>query len=424
MSSNATGPAISISGLSKRYRIAHEEAAYGRLSEELSTAVRHPIDTLRGRNRETHEWFWALRDVSLEVQAGTALGIVGRNGAGKSTLLKVLSRVTEPTSGTATLRGRLASLLEVGTGFHPELTGRENIYLSGSILGMRKAEINSRFDEIVDFAEVERFIDTPVKRYSSGMLVRLGFAVAAHLEPEILIVDEVLAVGDAAFQRKCVGKLRSTSRSGRTVVFVSHNIDAITELTTECVHLSQGEIVASGDTASVVGEYLTSGQGESATGTVNDLGPYRRELHTDTPIRIAEISLLSSTPGQLGPSEELTISTTFDVVAPVREAVVTIMLRNEAGHTVTIVYSPDSSFTLSARPGTETTITRVNDLLLTPGRYSVDIGVSRGPGYRAFDVVLGVPLFEVPDRPTSHWPDRPWGAVHPPQTAWSTSTDE
>jgi lipopolysaccharide transport system ATP-binding protein len=235
--------AISVEGLGKMYRLSHKGRRPDSFREAITSAVLGPFRRLRelsGRD-ESLEEFWALKDVSFEVQPGEVVGIIGRNGAGKSTLLKVLSRIVEPTEGRAILRGRVASLLEVGTGFHPELSGRENIYLNGSILGMKKREIDSKFDEIVSFAEVEKFLDTPVKRYSSGMYVRLAFAVAAHLEPEILIVDEVLAVGDAEFQKKCLGKMQDVaSGSGRTVLFVSHNILALASLCTRGVVLNRG----------------------------------------------------------------------------------------------------------------------------------------------------------------------------------------
>src|ERR1700727_864736 len=235
---------ISVENLSKRYLVGHRgqrdgQASYTALrdviGQELRNFARKATDVMSGRQvvqGDEIEDHWALKDVSFEVQQGEVLGIIGRNGAGKSTLLKILSRITEPTAGRVTLSGRVASLLEVGTGFHPELTGRENIFLNGAILGMPRAEIRKKFDEIVSFAEVEKFLDTPVKRYSSGMYVRLAFAVAAHLEPEILVVDEVLAVGDAAFQKKCLGKLEHVSKeSGRTVLFVSHNMAAVKSLT-------------------------------------------------------------------------------------------------------------------------------------------------------------------------------------------------
>jgi lipopolysaccharide transport system ATP-binding protein len=262
-------PVISVEHLSKRYLVGHRtertlDEQYPNLRDMLErtlrNSVRKAVDIVRVRQivqGDEVEEFWALKDVSFEVQEGEVLGIIGRNGAGKSTLLKILSRITEPTLGRVTLRGRVASLLEVGTGFHPELTGRENIYLNGAILGMNRAEIRKKFDEIVAFAEVETFLDTPVKRYSSGMYVRLAFAVAAHLEPEILVVDEVLAVGDAEFQKKCLGKMNEVShREGRTVLFVSHNMRAVTQLTDRAILLSRGSIAHEGRAQSVVQSYL------------------------------------------------------------------------------------------------------------------------------------------------------------------------
>lgn len=241
---------IRVENLSKQYRIGQYEAAYKTLRESIMN-----VFSRRDGNRET---IWALKDVSFQVNRGEVVGIIGRNGAGKSTLLKILCRVTEPTEGHAYINGRVGSLLEVGTGFHPELTGSENIFLNGAILGMRKAEIERKFDEIVAFAEIEKFIDTPVKRYSSGMYVRLAFAVAAHLEPEILLVDEVLAVGDVAFQKKCLGKMENISKQGRTVLFVSHNMAAINALCDRVIFLDEGKIMEIGRTADVIAEYLSS----------------------------------------------------------------------------------------------------------------------------------------------------------------------
>ena len=241
--------AISTEGLGKRYRIGAKQARYRTLRDTLADGFSAPFKKaaalLRGEAygaASLDRDIWALRNVSFEVEHGEVVGLIGRNGAGKSTALKVLSRITEPTEGQATIHGRVGTLLEVGTGFHPELTGRENIYLSGAILGMRKAEIERKFDEIVDFSEIETFLDTPVKHYSSGMYVRLAFAVAAHLEPEILVVDEVLAVGDALFQRKCLGKMGDVARGGRTVLFVSHNMKSIRNLCQRAVWLDQGEV--------------------------------------------------------------------------------------------------------------------------------------------------------------------------------------
>jgi lipopolysaccharide transport system ATP-binding protein len=261
---------ISVENLSKSYLVGHKSAGQGYkrytalrdvIGHEVRNFARNAINIVRGRQvvlGDQVEEFWALKDVSFEVNRGEVLGIIGRNGAGKSTLLKILSRITEPTEGRVMLRGRVASLLEVGTGFHPELTGRENIYLNGAILGMTRAEIRRKFDEIVAFAEVERFLDTPVKRYSSGMYVRLAFAVAAHLEPEILIVDEVLAVGDAEFQQKCLGKMQDISHGeGRTILFVSHSLPAILNLCTTVICLRDGSIAELGDPIPVCGNYAT-----------------------------------------------------------------------------------------------------------------------------------------------------------------------
>jgi lipopolysaccharide transport system ATP-binding protein len=247
--------AVRVEGLSKRYRIGRRRRPSDSLKEALTERARRLLR--RGDSPDDEERFvWSLRDVSFEVREGEAVGVIGRNGAGKSTLLKILSRVTAPTEGRVEIMGRVGSLLEVGTGFHPELTGRENVFLNGAILGMSKAEIDAKFDEIVAFAEVERFLDTPIKRYSSGMYTRLAFAVAAHLEPEILIVDEVLAVGDSSFQRKCLGKMDDVTRLGRTVLFVSHNMAAVTRLCPRALLLDSGRVVAYGQSQEVVDQYV------------------------------------------------------------------------------------------------------------------------------------------------------------------------
>jgi lipopolysaccharide transport system ATP-binding protein len=247
--------AIRVEGLSKQYRLGEWGTRFGAVREQLAAGF---------RRRGSFETIWALDDVSFEIEPGEAVGVIGRNGAGKTTLLKILSRITRPTRGYAEFRGRVGTLLEVGTGFHPELTGRDNIFLNGAILGMRRAEIERKFDDIVAFSGVERFIDTPVKRYSSGMYVRLAFSVAAHLEPEILLVDEVLAVGDFEFQRKCLGKMQDVAQSGRTVLFVSHNMSAVSRLCDRAILLAEGRLVLDGPTPQVVGVYLTSDLGTSA----------------------------------------------------------------------------------------------------------------------------------------------------------------
>lgn len=251
-------PAIRVENLSKEYVIGGRGVARENLREMLSRSISSPLRrVLRGvRPAVSMERFWALKDISFEVSEGEAVGIIGRNGAGKSTLLKILSRVTAPTEGRAELRGRVSSLLEVGTGFHPELTGRENVYLNGAILGMRRAEIREKFDEIVAFSEIDKFIDTPVKRYSSGMYVRLAFSVAAHLEPEILVVDEVLAVGDASFQKKCIGKMEEVRKGGRTILFVSHSMPAVRNICQRALWIDGGRIVRTGSAAEVADEYL------------------------------------------------------------------------------------------------------------------------------------------------------------------------
>lgn len=250
--------AISARDLGKRYIIGHEVRRSDTLRDAVGAGIRGVWQKLRGRRLERED-FWALKDLNFDINPGEVVGVIGRNGAGKSTLLKVLSRITEPTCGKIELRGRIASLLEVGTGFHPELSGRENIFLNGAILGMTRREIQRRFDEIVDFSEVERFLDTPVKRYSSGMYVRLAFAVAAHLEPEILIVDEVLAVGDASFQKKCLGKMQDVaSTGGRTVLFVSHNMSVMLSLCQRALFLKEGQLILDSDVQSAVSAYLSN----------------------------------------------------------------------------------------------------------------------------------------------------------------------
>ncbi len=264
--------ALQLVALSKQYRIGVRQERYYTLRDTLTEAVARPFQILAsffsrngaGSRTPGASSIWALKDVSFEVKPGEVVGIIGRNGAGKSTLLKVLSRITEPTEGRAKIHGRVASLLEVGTGFHPELTGRENIYLNGAILGMKRADIDRKFDEIVAFAEVEQFIDTPVKHYSSGMYLRLAFAVAAHIEPEILIVDEVLAVGDAAFQKKCLEKMSDVAKKGRTVLFVSHNLGAVIRLCDRCIWLNEGRVVRDGVPSEIINAYLKEGTNNQA----------------------------------------------------------------------------------------------------------------------------------------------------------------
>lgn len=286
-----SGPIITIEKLGKKYLLGERGRAsgYRRLSEDLLDAVKRPFrrKVAPANDKAPSNDFWALENVSFDVQEGEVVGIIGRNGAGKSTLLKILSRITDPSAGRVRLRGRVASLLEIGTGFHPELTGRENIFLNGAILGMTRAEIRKKLDEIVNFAEVEKFLDTPVKRYSSGMYVRLAFAVAAHLEPEILVVDEVLAVGDSAFQKKCLGKMGEVARGGRTVLFVSHNMGTIISLCEKAVWLDAGRVKLSGGSKEVVGRYATEGSLRQAEAEVS---PGQR-IQGNGPARIERVGL-------------------------------------------------------------------------------------------------------------------------------------
>ncbi|HVA16274.1 MAG TPA: ABC transporter ATP-binding protein [Candidatus Dormibacteraeota bacterium] len=272
---------IRVEGIGKRYRVGQRES-YRALRDVLSNAFRS------NGKRASKDFIWAVRDVSFEVKQGEVVGLIGRNGAGKSTLLKLLARITRPTVGHAELHGRIASLLEVGTGFHPELTGRENIFLSGAILGMSKAEIVGKFDEIVAFSEVERFIDTPLKHYSSGMGMRLAFAVAAHLEPEILLVDEVLSVGDASFQKKCLGKMQEVSRGGRTIIFVSHNMTALKRLCTRAVWLDGGQLVENGDVGEVVRCYLQ----KNTVANLESVWPDERAAPGDHRVRLRSVRLI------------------------------------------------------------------------------------------------------------------------------------
>lgn len=295
---------IRVENLGKKYIIGHQQqAGYLTLREEITKRFSLILNPFSKRvSHPAKEEFWALNDISFEIKQGEVIGIIGRNGAGKSTLLKLLSRITEPTCGRISLTGRVASLLEVGTGFHPELTGRENIFLNGAILGMSRREIVRKFDEIVAFSEVEKFLDTPVKRYSSGMYVRLAFAVAAHLEPEILVVDEVLAVGDAQFQKKCLGKMKDVSGEGRTVIFVSHNLGAVSQLCPNCLWLEQGKIQDYGATSLMVSSYLRSCDASSGTGQ----SIFKEDLEKDSQLR--QVRLLT---------EERVVTQTFDCDEPV-----------------------------------------------------------------------------------------------------------
>ncbi len=341
-----SAPIIRVENLGKKYLLRHKEAGprYRALRDVLATGVKTGFGLFGRTGESSTEEFWALKDVSFDVNEGEVVGIIGRNGAGKSTLLKVLSRITEPTAGRVTLNGRVASLLEVGTGFHPELTGRENIYLNGTILGMRRAEIARKFDEIVAFAEVEKFLDTPVKRYSSGMYVRLAFAVAAHLEPEILVVDEVLAVGDAAFQKKCLGKMNEVAKGGRTVLFVSHNMGVMQQLCGTAVLLDAGRVRVAADTPTAVNEYLAT----AASGA-----EYRRPRPGAKPIWVdrATVDVVEDADG-------CRLNVTTEVVSD-RAKSVSLDIRVFDAVGVAVAFAPVGSFDHS------------REIPLTPGRTRV-----------------------------------------------------
>jgi lipopolysaccharide transport system ATP-binding protein len=327
-------PVVRIENVGKRYRLGALHPGYLTFRELIGGAVTAPFRRLR-RADDDGQTFWALRDVNLRVSRGELVGIIGRNGAGKSTLLKILSRITRPTTGEVEIRGRVGSLLEVGTGFHPDLTGRENVYLSGAILGMRRAEIARKFDEIVAFSELEKFVDTSVKFYSSGMYVRLAFSVAAHLEPEILIMDEVLAVGDAAFQQKCLDKMREVRRQGRTVFFVSHNMPAVTRLCRRVVLLEAGRVAADGEPHEVVNRYLSAGWQTGALREWEDDG----EAPGDAVARLRRVRVrdgAGETAAAVDIRRPVVIEITYDVLEAGRVLAPVVELANEEG---TVVFS-------------------------------------------------------------------------------------
>lgn len=376
---------IQVENLGKKYVIGHQQAGayqYNALRDvitdgvrSLGRKIRHPRKAMMPPNQEE---FWALKDVSFEVKRGEVVGIIGRNGAGKSTLLKLLSRITEPTTGRIKLKGRVASLLEVGTGFHPELTGRENIFLNGAILGMSKAEINRKFDEIVEFAEISRFLDTPVKRYSSGMYVRLAFAVAAHLEPEILVVDEVLAVGDVTFQKKCLGKMQNVGREGRTVLFVSHNMSAIEFLCGRGVVLESGRIAIEGSIESAINFYL-----EQASDIATNSRLYERKDRKGSG-KVKAIDFQSIDTNEKSPV--LTLQSgrnyTFKITCEnkenfiLKDIVVSLDFYDERGNRILLFRSNFTNSALVLPPGISSILCKVNDFPLAPGSYSISIFLS------------------------------------------------
>ncbi|MGI0488947.1 ABC transporter ATP-binding protein [Pantanalinema rosaneae CENA516] len=392
-------PVIQVQHLGKKYLLRHQQpqhyvALRDVISNGAKSIARRILQPGRSHPAPDREEFWALQDVSFEVNQGDRVGIIGRNGAGKSTLLKLLSRITEPTTGQITLNGRVASLLEVGTGFHPELTGRENIYLNGAILGMSKVEIKRKFDEIVAFAEVEKFLDTPVKHYSSGMYVRLAFAVAAHLEPEILIVDEVLAVGDAQFQKKCLGKMEDVSKSGRTLLFVSHNMGTITQLCSRGIYLNQGKISAVGDINSVVSTYLASG----ANSEVLKILYPAHVTPPDATLFFREIGIFQADElaSEIDIRFPFSVYLKYESIKPLRNVELSMRIETDDGRAVFTSHqsdcTPDS--VISRQPGCYSISIQIPAMFLMPGNYMLTVGAHE-PMVQVYDLHANVLHFRV-----------------------------
>lgn len=379
---------IEVNNLSKQYRISSQSdnVAYDTLRDDLVSLIRKPVDWLRGK-RVSKENIWALRDVNFSVEPGEILGIIGPNGAGKTTLLKVLTKITAPTKGKVILRGRVGSLLEVGTGFHPELTGRENIYLNGAILGMRKKEIDKKFDEIVDFAGVEKFLDTPLKRYSTGMNVRLAFSVAAHTDPEILLVDEVLAVGDASFQKKSLAKMKEITReNSRTILFVSHNMGAVQKLCEKCILLENGEIKMMGDTKEVISYYLKGGIDTSQARKVNR----SKEITIRQAFVINEKNKRNN---QVELGKNFKVKVWYDVNREVSNSVIFMQIISN-NNNESLIFSADvdadESLLQTRKIGQYEAIIEINNLFLSVNNYTIRIAAAI-PGHMVYDDIR-IPL--------------------------------
>ncbi len=403
--------AIRVNHLGKRYRIgALNQQRYQTLRDSLVSVFTH-------KTPESKDTIWALRDVSFEVKQGQVLGVVGRNGAGKSTLLKLLSRVTEPTEGEAEIHGRVGSLLEVGTGFHPELTGRENIFLNGAILGMKRTEIERKFDEIVAFAEVDKFIDTPVKRYSSGMYLRLAFAVAAHLEPEILVVDEVLAVGDAEFQRKCLGKMGDVAQQGRTVLFVSHNMSAVLRLTQETLVIEKGRLALRAPTPQAVDYYLSRGYSQEGQRTWEE-----DEVPTDAkpfrPIAVRVLNPQGKVVDTVRSIEETTFEIEYALDAPITGLRVGLYLMSTRGEYVFTSFDTDDPEAFermtTRQPGRYISRCTVPADTLNEGRFVIGMNASSYRVQRYFqDEQVLTFTVDAAGAPGMQWPEPRLGAVRP-----------
>jgi lipopolysaccharide transport system ATP-binding protein len=376
-----SGVAIKVENLSKLYQLGASKS--GSLKESLVDKW----NLLTGKKSSATQDFWALRDVTFEIRKGEAVGVIGRNGAGKSTLLKLLSRITEPTRGRIEMDGRVESLLEVGTGFHPELSGRENVFLNGTILGMTRREIKARFDEIVAFSGVEKFIDTPVKYYSSGMYVRLAFAVAAHLEPEILIIDEVLAVGDAEFQKKCLGKMNEVAGQGKTVLFVSHDMQAISTLTSKAIFLKNGYLTSVGSTDAIIDSYISAHKPTELT--YADLSPAHKP-------KIAGVRLLTSLPNNVqSNSKDMAVEITIATPVAVKNACVSFQIVDAKERNCAHLWTFDSQLPMCREAGEYTLVCVIPKLRLYMGKYTLKVYLSEPPGGEVFQVLEHVCPFEV-----------------------------
>jgi lipopolysaccharide transport system ATP-binding protein len=416
--------AISVHNIGKQYKIGAAETKfrYNMLRDVIMDTVYAPIRVAKAMigksdHKTNQNFVWALKDISFDLEEGKVLGIVGRNGAGKSTLLKILSRVTDPTVGTVSVRGRVGSLLEVGTGFHPELTGRENIYMNGAILGMRRAEIDSKFDEIVDFSEVTQYIDTPVKRYSSGMYLRLAFAVAAHLEPEILIVDEVLAVGDAEFQKKCLGKMGDVAQQGRTILFVSHNMSAILRLTQEAIVLNKGQMIMRGPTQEAVDFYLSSGQSQAGERywTADEI-PASSQPFTPISLKVKDKS--GKVVDTVRSTEPAIVEFEYQLDAPVTGLRVGLYLSTMRGEYVFTSFDTDEPALFdqfdSRKAGRYISRAEIPADIFNEGRYSIGVNASSFGVRRYFmdENAIGFNV-DISGAPGTHWPEPRVGPVRP-----------
>jgi lipopolysaccharide transport system ATP-binding protein len=379
---------LEVEDLSKQYRLGARQQSYATLRDSVADAVRAPFRFFSRVNSRV-EKIWALKGVSFDVQAGATIGIIGRNGAGKSTLLKVLSRITEPTTGRIKLYGRVGSLLEVGTGFHGELTGRENVFLNGAIIGMRREEINRKFDEIVAFSEIERFIDTPVKHYSSGMYTRLAFAVAAHLEPEILIIDEVLSVGDLAFQKKCFGKMSDVAGQGRTVLFVSHNMEAVRKICNQAILLEQGEIVSAGKTESVIARYIEEEASGQSVYTIPPPSDEENPPGYAYKLRVEDGKGRPSSAIPVGSPWQVRIY--FKINRRVEHFLIALGLWTNLNAALRASWSVPQTL----EPGDYQAIFREETLLLATGRYPIGLGLSSFE--RSFHYVENAGILEIAD---------------------------